>query len=258
MHDSFTPLGGLVPLFNIQLGEIIIGGVGAGLYGLLLFAISRLRRRTDGRPHARICRQEDRGQARSRWPCSRSCAAADDPRLHRLAAVIPPGLDGSLNQGPHGFPRSSTPSPRHRQQRLGLCRAHRQHALLQRDRAIAMFVGRFWMIIPALAIAGSLAAKKKCRRRPGTFPTTGGLCVGLVVGVILIVGGLTFFPALALGPHRRASRDARRHPVLRTSGADSMEATTFRRRHAGVGIVRSARSSGRRSGRPSPNSIRGR
>ena len=80
--------------------------------------------------------------------------------------------------------------------------------------AVAMFVGRFFMIVPAMAMAGSLAGKKSIPPSAGTFPTTGGLFVGLVVGVILIIGGLTFFPALALGPDRRAPRDERQHPVL--------------------------------------------
>ena len=79
--------------------------------------------------------------------------------------------------------------------------------------AVAMFVGRFWMIIPAMAIAGSLAAKKSVPPSVGTFPTTGGLFVGLVVGVILIIGGLTFFPSLALGPIVEHLAMTRRHPV---------------------------------------------
>ena len=123
-----------------------------------------------------------------------------------------------------------------------------------------MFVGRFWMIIPAMAIAGSLAAKKTVPASAGTFPTTGGLFVGLLVGVILIVGGLTFFPALALGPHRRASGDDRRHAVLSEShfGVTSNGNLHAAQADARIGPARPEDRRGRRSARPSPSSIRGR
>ena len=124
--------------------------------------------------------------------------------------------------------------------------------------AVAMFVGRFWMIIPTMAIAGSLAAKKSIPASAGTFPTTGGLFVGLVVGVIIIIGGLTFFPALALGPVGRTAFDQCRHPLFSeldfgTIAMESVDifATAGPYRHSSI-----QRSSCPRSAPPSSSSIR--
>ena len=162
-----------------------------------------LRRRPDGRSHARVCRQEDRGQgsqdgharhpdpaadvssAGRRWPPStrRRCPQLANARTARL-------LGDALRSTRRARATTARPSPASSANTL----------FFNITGAVAMFVGRFWMIIPAMAIAGSLAAKKTIPPSAGTFPTTGGLFVGLVVGVILIVGGLTFFPALALGP----------------------------------------------------------
>ena len=105
MHDSYTPLGGLVPLINIQLGEIIFGGVGSGLYGMLLFADPRrVHRRADGRPHAGVSRQEDRGQGGQDGDARHPDPAAVDPRLHRARVGRPGvGLSSRDNPGPHGF-----------------------------------------------------------------------------------------------------------------------------------------------------------
>ena len=203
MHDSFTALGGMIPLINMQLGEIIVGGVGAGLYGMLLFVVlaifvaGLMVGRTPG-----ICRQEDRGARGQDGDARHPGAAADVSRLDRgrRGAAVGGGVDGQcrpawLHRGALCLHLGD------RQQRLGLRRPHRQHLLLQPDAgAVAMFVGRFFMIVPAMAMAGSLAGKKSIPPSAGTLPTTGGLFVGLVVGVILIIGGLTFFPALALGP----------------------------------------------------------
>ena len=120
------------------------------------------------------------------------------------------------NAGPHGFSEVLYAfTSVCRQQRIRVRRAVGQHDVLQRVAlAFGMLIGRFFVIVPALAIAGSLAAKKTVPASVGTFPTTGALFVGLLVGVILIVGGLTFFPALALGSDRRAPRDRRRSDVL--------------------------------------------
>ena len=203
MHDSFTALGGMIPLINIQLGEIIVGGVGAGMYGMLLFVIlCDLRRRPDGRPHAGICRQEDRGQGSQDGDARHPDPAADDSRL-----------DGGGRGQPGGGVRSSAMPDRTASRRCSICTSSStgnngsafagitaNTMFFNITGAVAMFVGRFLMIVPAMAIAGSLADKKSVPPSAGTFPTTGGLFVGLVVGVILIVGGLTFFPALALGP----------------------------------------------------------
>ena len=203
MHDSFTALGGMIPLINIQLGEIIVGGVGAGLYGMLLFVIIvDLRRRPDGRPHAGICRQEDRGQGSQDGHARHPGPAADDPRLDGGRRGQPGRrCPSSNNAGPHGFSEMLylyTSSTGNNGSAFAGISANTMFYNI--TGAVAMFVGRFFMIIPAMAIAGSLAEKKSVPPSAGTFPTTGGLFVGLVVGVILIVGGLTFFPALALGP----------------------------------------------------------
>ena len=203
MHDSFTPLGGLVPLFNIQLGEIIFGGVGSGLYGMLLFAIIAVfvAGLMVGRTPEYLGKKIE----------------AKEVKMAMLAILILPlsilGFTAHRHGGRCRPRRPRQPGPArlqrdslrlhlgHRQQRQRLRRPHRQHAVLQHDASgFAMFIGRFLMIVPMLAIAGSLAAKKIVPASAGTFPTDGPLFVGLVIGVILIVGGLTFFPALALGP----------------------------------------------------------
>ncbi len=114
--------------------------------------------------------------------------------------VLPVAVASLANNGPHGLSEIFMPTPVGRQQRLRLRRPERQHALVDVTTAIAMVMGRFGYVVPVMAIAGSIAAKKKALPSAGTFPTESGLFVGLVVGVILIVGGLQFFPAMALGP----------------------------------------------------------
>jgi potassium-transporting ATPase potassium-binding subunit len=202
MHDSFTPIGGLVPMFNIQLGEIIIGGVGSGLYGFLLFAIISIfvAGLMVGRTPEYLGKKIE-----SREVKLAVLAIAVLPLMilggTTLASVNPHGLEGLLNKGPHGFSEIlyayTSGTGNNGSAFAGLTASNPFWSLTL---AIAMFVGRFFMIIPALAIAGSLAAKKYHPEGPGSFPTTGGLWVGLLVGVILIMGGLTFLPALALGP----------------------------------------------------------
>jgi K+-transporting ATPase ATPase A chain len=202
MHDSFTPMGGLVPMFNIQLGEIIIGGVGSGLYGFLLFAIISIfvAGLMVGRTPEYLGKKIE-----SREVKLAVLAIAVLPLMilggTTLASVNPHGLEGLLNKGPHGFSEMlyayTSGAGNNGSAFAGLTASNPFWSLTL---AIAMFVGRFFMIIPALAIAGSLAVKKYHPEGPGSFPTTGGLWVGLLVGVILIMGGLTFLPALALGP----------------------------------------------------------
>jgi len=202
MHDSFTALGGMIPLINMQLGEIIIGGVGAGLYGMLLFVILAIfvAGLMVGRTPEYIGKKIEAREVKMAM-----LAILVLPLMYlgwtAVAVVYPPAVASMANAGPHGFTEvlyaytSSTGN--NGSAFAGLTGNTLFYNLTL---AMAMFVGRFFMIVPAMAIAGSLAEKKSVPASAGTFPTTGGLFVGLVVGVILIIGGLTFFPALALGP----------------------------------------------------------
>ncbi|HET6942947.1 MAG TPA: potassium-transporting ATPase subunit KdpA [Sphingomicrobium sp.] len=202
MHDSFTPIGGFVPMFNMELGEIVIGGVGAGLYGFLLFAILSIfvAGLMVGRTPEYVGKKIE-----SREVKLAVLAIAVLPLMilgfTALASVMPQGLEGLLNHGPHGTGEIlyayTSATANNGSAFAGLTASNPFWASTL---GIAMFVGRFFMIIPALAIAGSLAAKKTHFEGAGSFPTTGGLWVGLLVGLILILGGLTFLPALALGP----------------------------------------------------------
>jgi len=202
MHDSFTPVGGFVPMFNIQLGEIVIGGVGAGLYGFLLFAILAIfvAGLMVGRTPEYVGKKIE-----SREVKLAVLAIAILPLsilgFTALAAVMPDGLAGLLNHGPHGYSEMlyaySSATGNNGSAFAGLTASN---GFWASTLGIAMFVGRFLMIIPALAIAGSLSAKKHVPEGAGSFPTTGLLWVGLLVGLILILGGLTFLPSLVLGP----------------------------------------------------------
>jgi K+-transporting ATPase ATPase A chain len=202
MHDSFTALGGMIPLINIQLGEIIVGGVGAGLYGMLLFVILAIfvAGLMVGRTPEYVGKKIETKEVKMAM-----LAILILPLMilgwTAVAVVYPTAVASMANTGPHGFSEVlyafSSQTGNNGSAFAGLTG---NIAFYNLTGAVAMLVGRFWMIIPAMAIAGSLAAKKTVPPSAGTFPTTGGLFVGLVVGVILIVGGLTFFPALALGP----------------------------------------------------------
>jgi K+-transporting ATPase ATPase A chain len=202
MHDSLTPLGGLVPLFNIQLGEIIFGGVGSGLYGMLLFAIIAVfvAGLMVGRTPEYLGKKIEAKEVKMAMlavlilPLSILGFTA-------IATVVDAGLAGPANQGPHGFSEilyAYTSGTGNNGSAFAGISANT--LFYNTTIGLAMFIGRFLMIVPMMAIAGSLAAKKIVPASAGTFPTDGGLFVGLVVGVILIVGGLTYFPALALGP----------------------------------------------------------
>jgi len=202
MHDSFTALGGMVPLINIQLGEVIVGGVGAGMYGMLLFVIVSIfvAGLMVGRTPEYVGKEIEAKEVKMAM-----LAILVLPLMYlgwtAVAAVNPQAVSQVGNSGPHGFSEmlylytSSTGN-----NGSAFAGISANTLFYNITGAVAMFVGRFWMIIPTMAIAGSLAAKKSVPPSVGTFPTTGGLFVGLVVGVIIIVGGLTFFPALALGP----------------------------------------------------------
>jgi potassium-transporting ATPase potassium-binding subunit len=202
MHDSFTALGGMIPLINMQLGEIIVGGVGAGLYGMLLFVILSIfvAGLMVGRTPEYVGKKIEAKEVKMAM-----LAILILPLMYlgwtAVAVVLPSAVASMNNPGPHGFTEVlyayTSATGNNGSAFAGLNGATFFYNLTL---ASAMLVGRFWMIVPAMAIAGSLAAKKTIPASSGTFPTTGGLFVGLVVGVILIVGGLTFFPALALGP----------------------------------------------------------
>jgi K+-transporting ATPase ATPase A chain len=202
MHDSFTAIGGMIPLINIQLGEIIVGGVGAGMYGMLLFVILSIfvAGLMVGRTPEYVGKKIEAKEVKMAM-----LAILVLPLMYlgwtAVAMVVPSAVASMNNPGPHGFTEVlyayTSQTGNNGSAFAGL---NGNTLFYNVTGAVAMFVGRFWMIIPTMAIAGSLAAKKSIPASAGTFPTTGGLFVGLVVGVIVIVGGLTFFPALALGP----------------------------------------------------------
>jgi K+-transporting ATPase ATPase A chain len=202
MHDSFLPLGGMIPLSNILLGEIIVGGVGAGLYGFLLFIVvavflaglmvGRTPEYLGKKIHARDVKLT---------LLAILCVPLAILGFLALAAVSPDGVKGIQDAGPHGFTEMlyayASAAGNNGSAFAGLTA---NSPFWNTTLAIAMLIGRFAMIVPMLAVAGSLAAKPRVPESAGTFPTHGPLFVGLMAGVILIVGGLTFFPALALGP----------------------------------------------------------
>src|SRR3984893_10774291 len=202
MHDSFTALGGMVPLINIQLGEVIVGGVGAGLYGMLLFIIISIfvAGLMVGRTPEYVRKKIEAKEVKMAM-----LAILILPLMYlgwtAVAVVYPSAVAATANPGPHGFTEIlyayTSQTGNNGSAFAGLTGNTLFYNLTG---AVAMFAGLFWLVIPARAIAGSRAAKKRVPPSAGTFPTTGGLFIGLVVGVILIVGGLTFFPALALGP----------------------------------------------------------
>ena len=202
MHGSFTAIGGLIPLFNMQLGEIVIGGVGAGIYGFLLFALvavfvaGLMVGRTPEYVGKKIEAREIKLAVLAIAVLPLSILG-----FSALAAVLPAGLAGPLNKGPHGFSEIlyafSSATANNGSAFAGLTAGTPFYNGLL---SVAMWVGRFFVILPVMAIAGSLAAKKYTPETAGSFPTTGALWIGLLIAVILILGGLTFLPSLALGP----------------------------------------------------------
>ncbi len=213
MHDSFTPLGGLVPMFNIMTGEVIFGGVGAGLYGILLYCILAvfIAGLMVGRTPEYIGKKIEKKEVKMAM-LAVIATAFSILVFSALSAVITFSAKGYWNPqgaatanlgntGPHGLSEilyayvsatgnngsafgGLTPNTPWYDLTIGL----------------AMWIGRFLFLIPLLAAAGSLAAKKKIPSTAGTFPTHGPLFVGLLVGTVIIVGALTFFPAISLGP----------------------------------------------------------
>jgi potassium-transporting ATPase potassium-binding subunit len=202
MHDSFMPLGGMIPMVNMMLGEIIVGGVGAGLYGMLLFVIITLfvAGLMVGRTPEYLGKKLEAKEVKMTMPAI-LCMPLMMLGGTAVAVVLDTGTASMANAGPHGFSEalyayvSATANNGSAFGGLTGNTPWYNYSL-----AAAMLVGRFFVIVPMLAIAGSLAAKKRAAVSAGALPTHDGLFVGLLVGVILIVGGLTFFPALALGP----------------------------------------------------------
>jgi K+-transporting ATPase ATPase A chain len=202
MHDSFTALGGMIPLINMQLGEIIVGGVGAGLYGMLIFIIISIfvAGLMVGRTPEYVGKKVEAREVKMAM-----LAILVLPLMYlgwtAVAVVYPPAVASMANAGPHGFTEVLYAYTSQTGNNGSAFAGLTGNTLFYNvTGGMAMFVGRFFMIVPAMAMAGSLAGKKSIPPSAGTLPTTGGLFVGLVVGVILIIGGLTFFPALALGP----------------------------------------------------------
>jgi K+-transporting ATPase ATPase A chain len=202
MHDSYTPLGGLVPLANIALGEVIFGGVGAGLYGFLIYAVLAIF--IAGLMVGRT--PEYLGKKIESYDVKMAMLALLVIPLAilgfaGLAAVSSDALASRWNPAAHGLSEilyAFTSAAGNNGSAFAGINANVPFYLI--TQGLAMLIGRYLMIVPLLALAGHLAAKKRATETAGTFPTTGGLWVGLLVGVILIVGALTYFPAYTLGP----------------------------------------------------------
>lgn len=213
MHDSYTPLGGLIPLFNLQTDEVIFGGVGSGLYGMLLYAIVGvfIAGLMVGRTPEYLGKKIEQKEVKMAMVAI-IATAFSILVFTAISAVIPfakngywnpagPPIANLNNTGPHGFSELlyafSSGSENNGSAFAGISANTPWYNLTI---GLAMLIGRFGFIIPTLAIAGSLAAKKKVPNTSGTLPTHGKLFVGLLVGVVVVIGALTFFPALSLGP----------------------------------------------------------
>jgi len=202
MHDSFTPLGGLVPLVNMQLGEVVFGGVGTGLYGMLMFAILAvfIAGLMIGRTPEYLGKKIESYEMKMT-----SIAILVTPLLvlagTAVAVMADPGRAGIANPGAHGFSEilyAFTSAGNNNGSAFAGLSANTPFYNVML--AIAMWFGRFGVIVPVLAIAGSLAAKRRIAASGGTMPTHGALFVALLVGTVLLVGLLNYVPALALGP----------------------------------------------------------
>ena len=202
MHDSLMPLAGMIPMINIMLGEIIFGGVGAGLYGMLLFVIVAMfvAGLMVGRTPEYLGKKLEAKEVKMAM-LSILVLPLSILGFTALAVVLPVGTGAMSNAGPHGFSEALyaylSATGNNGSAFAGLSA---NVPFWNTTLGLAMLIGRFLMIVPMMAIAGSLAAKKIVAASAGTFPTDGGLFVGLTTGVILITGGLTFLPTLALGP----------------------------------------------------------
>jgi K+-transporting ATPase ATPase A chain len=202
MHDSFTPLGGFFLLLQIKLGEIIFGGVGAGFYGMMMFVVltvfivGLMVGRTPEYLGKKIEAQETKMATLAILIPSVAMLVGS-----AVAAVVPSGTAAIANNGPHGLSEIiyafASAAGNNGSAFAGLNANTPFYNLMLTG---AMIIGRLGVILPALAIAGSMAQKKISPPGPGTFPTTGVLFVAVLAGVILIVGALTFMPVLTLGP----------------------------------------------------------
>jgi K+-transporting ATPase ATPase A chain len=202
-HDSAQPIAGLVPLFNIELGEITPGGIGAGMYGMLVIGailavfIAGL---MVGRTPEYLGKKVEAFEIKMAM-LTALVLGASILGFTALASVMPEGTAGPLNHGPHGFSEIlyaySSQTGNNGSAFAGLTG---NTPFYNVTGGIAMLIGRYGMIIPILALAGSMAAKRRVAPSLGTFPTTGALWTVLLIGVVIIVGALTFFPALSLGP----------------------------------------------------------
>lgn len=202
MLDSYTPLGGGIAMLNIALGEIIFGGVGSGLMGMLVFAILAvfIAGLMVGRTPEYLGKKIEPKEMKMAM-LAILVVAASILGFSAAASVTHSGLAGRLNAGPHGLTEmlyAATSATGNNGSAFAGLSANTP--FYNTVLGIAMLIGRFLYIVPVMAIAGSIVKKKRVPESSGTFPTTGGLFVGLLVGVILIVGALTFFPAYALGP----------------------------------------------------------
>jgi K+-transporting ATPase ATPase A chain len=195
-------LGGMIPMINMMLGEIIIGGVGAGFYGIILFVIVAIfvAGLMVGRTPEYLGKKIEAKEVKMAM-LAVLCLPLSILGFTAIASVIPAGLSSIANQGPHGFSEilyAYTSGTANNGSAFGGLSGNTPWYNI--TIGLAMLMGRFLVIVPAMAIAGSLVAKKIAPQSAGTFPTHGPLFVGLLIGVILVVGGLIFFPALALGP----------------------------------------------------------
>ncbi|MGV1867259.1 MULTISPECIES: potassium-transporting ATPase subunit KdpA [unclassified Rhizobium] len=202
MHGSFTALGGLIPLINMQLGEVIVGGVGAGFYGIVLFVIIAIfvAGLMVGRTPEYLGKKIEAKEMKMAI-LAILCLPTAMLIFTAIASVLPSAVASIGTAGPHGFSEilyAYTSTAANNGSAFGGLSGNTPWYNI--TLGISMLMGRFLVIIPALAIAGSLVTKKRVPSSAGTFPTDGPLFVGLLVGTIVIVGGLTFFPALALGP----------------------------------------------------------
>ena len=202
MHDSFTPIGGLVPMLNMQLGEVIFGGVGAGLYGMLIMVVLTvfIAGLMVGRTPEYLGKKIQSREVQMAMLYALVFPAAI-LTMTAISVLVAPGLAGLNNAGPHGLSEIlyafSSTAANNGSAFGGLTGSTYYYNTLL---GLNMLIGRFAMIVPMLALGGFLAEKKIAPESAGTFPVAGPMFVVLLVGVVLIVGALTFFPALALGP----------------------------------------------------------
>jgi len=202
MHDSFLPLSGAILFANMMVDEVIIGAPGSGLFGILLFCIVAvfLAGLMVGRTPEYVGKKIGPPEVKMTI-LALSCVPAAVLGLTAVASVVEPGLAGLGNAGPHGFSEIlyayTSATATNGSAFAGL---NANSPFYNLTLALAMFVGRFLVIVPLLAVAGSLAAQPVVPRSQGTLPTDGALYVCFLLGVIVIVGALTYLPALALGP----------------------------------------------------------